>query len=175
MQNYYDTVTKQNYAFEDDVVVTGTPGALVFTAAHGAVLGPYPSTLVPGTYTPPPVTPPPPTLQQLAGAALNAGVTISLSGSITLAPTLFPCDTATTNKIGSVVDIFNKTGAFPGGATTYDMKDMANPPVWHTFTGAQYETVVLAISTYVAPLYLILDGHPGTTTLPDPVIPTIAV
>jgi len=62
MQYYYDTATNQQYSFEDDVVVTGQPGALVFTAAHGAVLGPYPSTMVAG------MVPPPPLAAQLATA-----------------------------------------------------------------------------------------------------------
>ena len=49
MQLYFDTAIGKQYAFSDDVVVSGAPGALVFTAANGSVLGPYPATLVAGT------------------------------------------------------------------------------------------------------------------------------
>lgn len=124
------------------------------------------------SYTPPtPVL----TLIQQAQKALYAGVTISLTGSITLAPTLFPCDPVTTGKLSTVLNILNATGSFPGGSSTYQMKDMENPVVWHTFTGPQYSAVVLAIGNYVAPLDLIIDGNPNVTTLPNSVIPTLTV
>lgn len=48
MQMYQDTATQDVYAFEDDVVVTGTAPNLVFTTANGVVLT-APHTLVPYT------------------------------------------------------------------------------------------------------------------------------
>jgi hypothetical protein len=123
--------------------------------------------------TPPPVTPP--TIAQQAAAAILQGVTISLTGSMTLEPTLFPCDPVTTTKISTVLNILNATGLFPDGTTTCAMKDMGNPSAWHSFTGPQYTAVVLAIGNYVFLLDQIADGNPAYTTLPNPVIPTITV
>ena len=98
------------------------------------------------------------TLAQQAVIALSAGVTISLSGTMTLAATAFPIDANTQQKIGAVVTTLLATGAFPGGATTYPMKDAAGS--WHTFTETQYKTVAGAIAAYVASLTLIVDGNP---------------
>lgn len=112
-------------------------------------------------------TPPTPvlTLAEQAGAAMMAGLTISLSGSMTLAPTVFPTDPVTQTKLDAVSTVVLKTSAFPGGATTYPMKDAAG--LWHPFTISQYEAVALAISAYVAPLDLIIDGNPlNATALP---------
>ena len=114
------------------------------------------------TYTPPaPVLP----LAQQAAAAINAGLTITLSGSLTLAATLFPTDPVTTAKIGAVITTLLATGAFPGGTTSYPMKDATG--AWHTFTAAQYPKVAGALAAYVAALDLIADGNPlGATELP---------
>jgi hypothetical protein len=114
-------------------------------------------------YTAP--TPPVLTLAQQAAAALNAGLTITSTGpTLTMTATLFPCDTTTTSKISIVTEIVMKTSAVPGNVTTYPMKDMANPPVWHQFTVDQYEAIALAIASYVAPLQLIIDGNPANAT-----------
>lgn len=49
MQFFYDPANgNKQYAFGDDVKVAGTPGAYTFTATPGAVLGPFPDTLVEG-------------------------------------------------------------------------------------------------------------------------------
>jgi hypothetical protein len=113
----------------------------------------------------PPPAPPAPTLAQQAALALSVGLTISLSGTMTLAATLFPTDPIATGKIADVITIVTATEAFPGGATSYPMKDAAG--AWHTFTISQYKAVAGALSGYVAPLYLIIDGNPlGATTLP---------
>ena len=112
-----------------------------------------------------PPAPPAPTLAQQALAAINAGLTITLSGSLMLAATVFPTDLVTTGKIGAVITTLNTTKAFPGGATTYPMKDAAG--VWHTFTAAQYTTVAAAIAAYAAANDLIADGNPlNATALP---------
>ena len=107
-------------------------------------------------------TPAPPTLAQQAQVALNAGLTIGLSGSITLAPTVFPVDAVTTGKIGAVVTTLLARGEFPNGGTSYPMKDAMGE--WHTFDIIQYEAVAGAISTYAASLYLIIDGNPENAT-----------
>ena len=113
-----------------------------------------------------PVVPMPPLAQQ-AAAALGAGVTLTVSGTMTLAATLFPTDPVTTAKIGAVVTTLLATSAFPGGATSYPMKDAAG--AWHTFTTAQYPKVAGAIAAYVAALDLIADGNPlSATALPSP-------
>ncbi len=99
-----------------------------------------------------------PTLAQQAAAASVGGLTIALSGSISLAATLFPTDAATQTKLGAVITTINGTGAFPGGVTSYPMKDASG--TWHTFTVAQYKGVAGAIGAYVAALDLIADGYP---------------
>ncbi len=109
---------------------------------------------------------PTPTLARQASAAINAGLTLTLSGSLTLAATAFPCDPITTGKIGAVITTLAVTGAFPGGATSYPLKDASGD--WHTFDAAQYKTVAGGIAAYVAALDLIADGNPmGATALPS--------
>lgn len=113
-------------------------------------------------YTPPL---PAPTLAQLAASAELAGLTITLSGTLTLAATLFPTDPTTQTKIGAVVTTINTTGTFAGGATVWPMKDASG--VWHTLTVPQYKAVAGVIDTYVSALDLIIDGNPlGATALP---------
>lgn len=108
---------------------------------------------------------PPATLSTSAAAALSAGLAITLSGTLTLAATVFPTDSVTTGKIGAVATTLNTTGEFPGGTTSYPMKDAAG--VWHSFTVSQYKAVAAAIAGYVAALDLIIDGNPlGATELP---------
>jgi len=105
------------------------------------------------------------TLAQQAAAASVAGLSIALSGTMTLAATLFPTDPATQQKLGSVVTTLLATGAFPGGAVSYPMKD--NGGTWHTLTASQYKTVAGAIAAYVAGCDLIAAGNPlGATALP---------
>ena len=122
-------------------------------------------------YTPPAA--PAPTLAQSAALASVSGLTITLTGSVTLAATLFPTDAVTQSKIGAVITTLAATGAFPGGGSSYPMKDATtNGPngegAWHTFTAAEYRTVAGAISTFVAGCDLIADGNPfGATELPS--------
>jgi len=109
-----------------------------------------------------------PTIAQQAAAAIMAGLTITLSGSVSLTA-LFPTDPATTGKLGAVVTTLVGTGAFPGGGTSYPMKDSGG--AWHTFTAAQYKAVAGGIAAYVAALDLIIDGNPsGATALPPSTI-----
>lgn len=106
-----------------------------------------------------------PTLAQSAAIAAVSGLTITLTGSVTLAATLFPTDVVTQSKIGAVITTLAATGAFPGGGSSYPMKDASD--AWHTFTAAEYRTVAGAISTYVAACDLIADGNPmSATSLP---------
>ena len=107
-----------------------------------------------------------PTLAQEATAAIMAGLTIALSGTMTLTDTVFPTDPTTQAKLNAVSTVVLKTGAFPGGTTSYPMKDAAG--IWHIFTISQYEAVATAIAAYVAPLDLIIDGNPlNATALPS--------
>ena len=163
MQFFKDSATGKIWAFDHDVIVTDAGGVYSFTAAHGASLA-TPATLQPFTGAWPPPAPAP-TLAQEASAAVRAGLTLTISGTMTLAATVFPTDPTTTGKIGAVVTTLLATGAFPGGATSYPMKDAGG--AWHTFTAAQYPKVAGAIAAYVAALDLIADGNPmNATALP---------
>ena len=104
---------------------------------------------------------PTPTLAQSAALASVSGLTISLTGSVTLAATLFPTDAVTQGKIAAM-NAMAMTGALPTGFTTYDMRDASGG--WHHFTAAQYQAVAHAIAAYVAVLSLIADGNPNAPT-----------
>ena len=112
-------------------------------------------------------TPPPPTLtleQQAANAAIS-GLTIALSGTMTLAATLFPTDTKTQKAIESM-NAMARAGVLPLGSTTYPMIDASG--TWRHFTAAQYQAVAGAIAAYVAACDLIAAGNPlGVTALPQ--------
>jgi hypothetical protein len=112
-------------------------------------------------------TPPEPvlTLAQQAATAAVSGITLTISGSLILAATLFPTDTATQGKLNAVVTAINATGGFPGGSATYPIKDASG--AWHTFMLGQYKAVAGAIAAYVAACGLIADGNPvGVAALP---------
>jgi hypothetical protein len=113
-------------------------------------------------------TPPTPvlTLAQQANIAINAGLTItSTDPTLNLNAIMFPVDIATTTKIGLVVTTLTATSAFPGGSTTFPMKDSSGN--WHTLAVPQYLKIAGTISTYVTALNLIVDGNPfNVTTLP---------
>ena len=108
---------------------------------------------------------PTPTLAQQAAAAIGAGLTLTLSGSLTLAATLFPTDAVTAAKLADMAAMAAR-GVLPLGATTYPMKDAAG--TWHQFNAAQYQAVAAAIAAYAAAIILIADGNPfGATALPS--------
>ena len=112
-------------------------------------------------------TPPAPvlTLAQQAANAAVAGLTVALSGTMTLAATLFPTDATTQQKLVAVSATLLETGDFPGGGTTYPMVDSSG--AWYTFTASQYKAVAGAIAAYVAACDLIAAGNPrGATALP---------
>ena len=117
-----------------------------------------------------PYTPPPPVLtlaQQAANAAVG-GLTITLSGTMTLAATLFPTDTKTQKAIESM-NAMARAGVLPLGSTTYPMIDASG--TWHHFTAAQYQAIAGAISAYVAACDLIAAGNPlGVSSLPSSTI-----
>ena len=112
-------------------------------------------------------TPPPPTLtleQQAANAAIS-GLTITLSGTMTLAATLFPTDRKTQKAIESM-NAMARAGVLPLGSTTYPMIDVNEK--WHHFTASQYQAVAGAIGAYVAACDLIAAGNPlGVSALPQ--------
>jgi hypothetical protein len=104
-------------------------------------------------------------LSQQASLAFNNGLTISLSGTLTLDSTTFPIDSDTQTKITAVVTTISATGDFPGNVSAYPMKDSSG--AWHTLTITQYQIVAGAIAGYVSMLNLIADGNPfGMTQLP---------
>jgi hypothetical protein len=111
-----------------------------------------------------PYTRPPPVLSlaQSSVVAMAEGLTVSLTGSASLQPTLFPIDPLTQAKLAAVATIINTTGGFPGGAGEYPIKDSAGE--WHVFTLNEYKAVAGAIATYVAALDLIIDGNPLNAT-----------
>ena len=114
-----------------------------------------------------PYTPPPPvlTLAQQAANAATGGLTITLSGTMTLAATLFPTDTKTQKAIESM-NAMARAGVLPLGSTTYPMIDASEK--WHHFTAAQYQAVAGAIAAYVAACDLIAAGNPlGVSALPQ--------
>ena len=117
-----------------------------------------------------PYTPPPPVLtlaQQAANAAVG-GLTITLSGTMMLAATLFPTDTKTQKAIESM-NAMARAGVLPLGSTTYPMIDAAG--TWHHFTASQYQAVAGAIAAYVAACDLIAAGNPmNATALPSSTI-----
>jgi hypothetical protein len=108
------------------------------------------------------------TLAQQAGDAMIRGITITVTGpTLTLAATLFPTDPITQSKLAAVVTAVTATGMFPGGIESFPMKgSQGGSPVWISLNVPQYLTIAGAISTYVAALSLIIDGHPGSTELP---------
>ena len=136
-----------DFAWVDVSAVTPTP-QIGWAYAEGAFTAPASVT---------------PSLAQEAAVAAGAGVTLTISGSLTLAATLFPTDPVTQGKLASVITTLGATGAFPGGSQNYPMKDSAG--AWHTLTVAQYKAVAGAIATYVAALDLIADGNPMSATL----------
>jgi hypothetical protein len=119
-----DGVTAIEITYTQWQTCLGNPG---WTVANGVLVAPVP--------------PAPPTAEQLlvqsAQAALSTGLAISLSGTLTLSATVFPTDSVTTGKIGAVATTINTTGEFPGGATSYPMKDSTG--AWHSFTVSQYK------------------------------------
>ena len=105
------------------------------------------------------------TLAQQAAAASVAGLSIALSGTMTLAATLFPTD-ASTQKAVESMNAMARAGVLPLGSTTYPMIDASEK--WHHFTAAQYQAVAGAIAAYVAACDLIAAGNPlGVSALPQ--------
>lgn len=140
-------------------VPAGVPVQVGWTYANGSFSSPFSAST--------------PTLKQQAVAAATAGLTIALSGSITLAATLFPTDAATQQKLSSVAAVIGATGGFPGGVLSLPIKDASG--VWHMFDLPQWKIVAGEIASYVAALVLIADGNPlGATALPSASV-TLAV
>lgn len=83
------------------------------------------------------------------------GLTVS-SASAVVATATWPTDPTTQShlaKLGTVLDV---TGAFPGGAATWPMKDLSGAV--HNLTVTQFKAVGAAISAYVGQADLIADG-----------------
>ena len=146
--------------------LTGLTGVGGIAIPANFTIGPYGCTVSNGTITnnaeP---TPAAPSLAQQAYAAMLTGLALTLSGTLTLASTASPTDPTTQGKLAAGATTINTTGAFPGGATTYPMKDASG--AWHTFNLSQYKAVAAAIAGFAATLDLIIDGNPlGAASLP---------
>lgn len=118
-----------------------------------------------------PPTPPPAralNIRQQARKAIQDGLTITLTGSVTMDATLFPTDTTTQAALSKVMQTVTTTGTFAGGATSFPM--LAGG-AWVPFTIAQYTTIAEAIDVYVTALTLIMNGYSGapgsTVSLPS--------
>lgn len=108
------------------------------------------------------VAPPGPALAQQAQMAIYEGLTLTLSGTLTLAGTKFPVDPATEAKLSAVLSVIYATGGFPGGASTMYMKDSAGD--WHEFNLSQYKQICGALANYIYALQAIIDGNPMAAT-----------
>lgn len=107
-------------------------------------------------------------LARQAQNRMAAGLTIVSAGTPALSAT-YPCDTVTQAKFVGVRLVLEATGAFPGGAVTWPVKDAAGK--WRQTTPAQFTALALAVAGYVALLYLVIDGQsatlpPATATIP---------
>jgi hypothetical protein len=130
MQFFIDTATNKVYAFENDVVITGSVGSFVFTAPNGQVLGPYPSTLEP-------FTPPTPTAEQNAAianqqlsvtgynTAIAQGIAVTSSNTATLNAT-YACDPQTCSDMMAEVQYISIFGEFTNQGST---------DIWPDITG----------------------------------------
>lgn len=105
------------------------------------------------------------TLAQQAAAALTAGLSITLTGSITLAATVFPTNPTALLKLTQVGVVTANIGAFPGGVSTWAIQDSAG--AWHAVNLSQWKTIAAAIGAYAAALDLIIDGNPLGEGMPS--------
>jgi|SRR5579871_3746199 len=96
-----------------------------------------------------------------AASMLAAGLAITSTGTPALSAT-YPTDPATQQKMLSVQVVLTATGAFPGDAQTWQIKDAGGS--WHTVTPAQYLAIGSALAAFVAQLDLVIEGQ--LTTLP---------
>ena len=167
MQNYYDTATGKNYAFDDSVVVSGAQGAWVFTAPNGAVLGPYPVTLTPGNA--PYVAPPAPTLAQQAAALIAGGLTVTSTGTAAL-DGVYACDAAAQSNLQAVQTYILTNGKFPGSSGTYPWLDVTGTA--HIFPSTtEFEAFASRVADFVADCTLIMLTNSGTLPPASATIP----
>ena len=101
---------------------------------------------------------------QQAFKALAAGITVTFTGSLTYTTT-FLTDSASMSNWMKLATVVNTTGAFPGGATSWDMSDSTG--VWHTFTLSQWKAVAGALALFDAQCLQIIAGHPSVTLPPS--------
>ena len=112
-----------------------------------------------------PPAPPSPSLAQQAATLLAGGLAVTCTSDAALSAT-YPADqTSQTKMIGLQLGL-TATGAFPGGATTWPVKDAATPPQWHVMTAVQFGELVTKMLAFVAACDLVIDGQ--STTLPPP-------
>lgn len=97
-----------------------------------------------------------PSLAQQAAALLASGLAIVSTATSALSGT-YPADPVSQGKLLAVQSVLSVSGAFPGGATTWPVKDASGQ--WHVATPAQFTAIALAVANFVAPIDLIMDGH----------------
>jgi hypothetical protein len=160
MQFFYDpTDNNQQYAFDPDVIITGAQGSYVFTTPLGAVLGPYPSTLVQGMAPPP--APTTPGLAQQANTLVNNGITITSVSTPSLNGTYAVDATSIPHFMAEFLSLV-ATSAFCDGTQSVAWPDTSG--VIHNFTVAQFKPFALAASAFVAGALKCING--SSTTLP---------
>jgi hypothetical protein len=101
---------------------------------------------------------PAPGLTQQAAGLLAGGLAITSTATTALSAT-YPVDPVSQQKLLAVQSVLSVTGSFPGGASTWPVKDAAG--AWHVCTAAQFTAIAVAIAAFVAPCDLIMDGHTG--------------
>lgn len=157
MQFFYDTDTNKQYAFEDDVIVTGSSGSFVFTAPYGTVLGPYPTTLIAGMAPTPTVAPP--TLAQQAESLLASGLTVTSASASGLNST-YPVNSSVITEIEGIQQYIATNGTFPNGASTLDWNDINGVPKAISST-AIFTALATAIANFVTPCEEIMSSNSG--------------
>jgi len=119
------------------------------------------------TYSATMPVPPALTLAQQAAQAVDAGLSIALSGSISLAETLFATDPQTQSWIDAEVTSILLNGTFVDGASTVQWPDATG--ALHDFTVPQFKIIAAAVGAYVGVCRKCIIG--SATALPPASIP----
>jgi hypothetical protein len=110
-----------------------------------------------------PYTPPVLTLAQQASNLIKSGLTISLTGSTTLEPTLFSTDSSIQTWISDENLSISLSSVFLDGQPTVQWPDASGK--LHEFNIAQFKSVASAIISYVGLCRKCISGI--STTLPS--------
>jgi hypothetical protein len=93
----------------------------------------------------------------MAPGQISPGVAVKSSGATATAAaptsdatiniTLWPSDTSMQSLISNLSTVIGATGGFPGGATSWPVKDLSGAV--HSLTVAQFNTVAIAVANYI--------------------------